>query len=159
MYFILWIVIACITAAVANSKGRSGVAWFFLGFFFSIIALVIVALSSDLNKEEERARAVAEKKKLVPCPFCREDIRPGAIKCKHCGSDIEGGAIAVAPFYPRPKKMSSTEHSIYTRYRLIVSKQEGISEPEIKKVLQDEGFDPWDIASLWEKFTEATTRP
>lgn len=26
---------------------------------------------------------------IVQCPFCSEDIRAGAIKCKHCGSDIE----------------------------------------------------------------------
>ena len=23
------------------------------------------------------------------CPYCDEEIRPAAIKCKHCGSDIQ----------------------------------------------------------------------
>ena len=28
------------------------------------------------------------------CPFCKEDIRVGAIKCKHCGSMLEAPAAA-----------------------------------------------------------------
>jgi hypothetical protein len=28
-------------------------------------------------------------KNLIPCPYCKEMIQKGAIKCKHCGSDIE----------------------------------------------------------------------
>ena len=26
------------------------------------------------------------------CPFCAEDIRPEARKCRHCGSFLEGGS-------------------------------------------------------------------
>ena len=29
----------------------------------------------------------------VPCPFCREPIISGAIKCKHCGSNLESKYI------------------------------------------------------------------
>jgi hypothetical protein len=27
------------------------------------------------------------------CPFCKEDIKEGAIKCKHCGSDLRDNHI------------------------------------------------------------------
>lgn len=27
---------------------------------------------------------------ITLCPFCREEIKSGAIKCKHCGSQIVG---------------------------------------------------------------------
>jgi ribosomal protein L37AE/L43A len=28
------------------------------------------------------------RKRLRTCPFCKETIREGAIKCKHCGSEL-----------------------------------------------------------------------
>jgi hypothetical protein len=31
------------------------------------------------------------------CPFCAEDIRTAAVKCKHCGSMLDGSATPVEP--------------------------------------------------------------
>lgn len=41
-------------AALAVGRGRSGVAWFFLGVLFSCIALVVLLVIPDLKVEEER---------------------------------------------------------------------------------------------------------
>ena len=38
--------------------------------------------SADGNKE-----VISTDQRNV-CPFCKEEIRPGAIKCKHCSSDL-----------------------------------------------------------------------
>ncbi len=42
--FVLAILIAWACSAIARSKGRSSVLWAVLGFFFTIIALIIIAL-------------------------------------------------------------------------------------------------------------------
>jgi hypothetical protein len=49
-------VFGLICALIADSKGRSGVGWFFIGFFFSIIALVLVLVVSDLKTINNRHR-------------------------------------------------------------------------------------------------------
>lgn len=45
------LVFGAITAAIANSKGRNVVGWFFLGFFFACIALIIILCISNLKEE------------------------------------------------------------------------------------------------------------
>lgn len=40
-----------ICAAIANSKGRNTVGWFFLGFFFACISLIIILCLSNLKEE------------------------------------------------------------------------------------------------------------
>ncbi len=56
MGIIILLIFGAICAAIASGKGRSALAWFFLGFFFPIIALIVVCCVSDLN-EEKRYRS------------------------------------------------------------------------------------------------------
>lgn len=41
---VIWIIVACICAMIANEKNRSPFGWFLLGFLFSLIALVVLVL-------------------------------------------------------------------------------------------------------------------
>lgn len=41
---IIWVVVACICAMIADQKNRSQFGWFLLGFLFSLIALVVLVL-------------------------------------------------------------------------------------------------------------------
>jgi len=42
--FVLWILVISWTAAIARRKGRSAFGWGALAFFFSFLALIVVAL-------------------------------------------------------------------------------------------------------------------
>lgn len=50
---ILSISYAVICSNIAKYKGRSSVGWGFLGFFFGLIAIIIIAIASNLEKERE----------------------------------------------------------------------------------------------------------
>ena len=50
---IISISFAGICSGIAQSKGRSSVGWGFLGFFFGLLAIIIIALASNLEKEKE----------------------------------------------------------------------------------------------------------
>lgn len=45
-----------ICAAIAAGRGRSAVAWFFIGFFLHCIGLVLVLVLPDLKLQEEQSR-------------------------------------------------------------------------------------------------------
>ncbi|MFO7821134.1 MAG: DUF4339 domain-containing protein [Lentisphaeria bacterium] len=59
------IICGIISAIVANSKGRSAVGWFFLGFFFGFIGLIIICCLSDLNAQRAKEQnAERERRRL-----------------------------------------------------------------------------------------------
>ncbi len=75
------------------------------GWFVGCLALWVVAFPMYLAKRGEfrrttRVAAPAEEMHPAPgpyfegaaqrCPFCMEEIKDGALKCKHCGSMLDG---------------------------------------------------------------------
>lgn len=54
MELIIALVFGAITASVATSRGRNGLAWFFIGFFLSCLGLIILLVIPDLKQEQER---------------------------------------------------------------------------------------------------------
>lgn len=39
----------------------------------------------------------------MECPYCKEDIQEGALKCKHCGSTLGSSGDAMAPTSDKSK--------------------------------------------------------
>lgn len=69
------LVFGAITAAIAHSKGRNVVGWFFLGFFFACIALIILLCISNLKEEQAKWSAnEIEQRRL------REQLRQEQLK-------------------------------------------------------------------------------
>jgi len=64
-----------ISAAIAHSKGRNAVGWFFGGFFLGIIGIVIVACISNLNEQRARQRYMENESRRL-----REQLRQERLK-------------------------------------------------------------------------------
>lgn len=59
------ILFGVVCALIAQSRGRSAVGWFFIGFFTSCIGLVLVLVLPDVAAEDERrARLEVENRRL-----------------------------------------------------------------------------------------------
>lgn len=65
---------------------------------FLIIAFVVFLMVKGLNTMRERMDALAKKdadaeaaeEAAAPtCPYCLEEVKPGATRCPHCGAEIK----------------------------------------------------------------------
>ncbi len=66
---------------------------------FLIVAFVVFCLVKAVNTMRDKAEALsrgrqgepdAAEKPAPTCPFCLEEVKPGATRCPHCGSPLEG---------------------------------------------------------------------
>lgn len=74
---IIMAVCGIIASAIANSKGRSVVGWFFGGFLLGLIGIIIVAVLPNLKAQREKeAYAERENRRL------REQLRQERIKAE-----------------------------------------------------------------------------
>src|SRR5205823_6354128 len=74
-YLIFGLIMGGAVAAIAHGKGRSPIGWFFIGFFFPLIGLIIVLVISNVNQEKYlRARQDEDNRRL------REQLRQERIK-------------------------------------------------------------------------------
>jgi hypothetical protein len=72
-FVIIWVVLGAVVAFVANSKGKSGCAWFIYGFLLWPIAMVHILVARP-NEQivEKRELERGDRKK---CPHCAELIK------------------------------------------------------------------------------------
>ena len=69
-----------ITAAIASSKGRSPLGWFFLGFFFTCIGLIIVLCLSNRKEEEAKWQAQELEQQRLREQLRQEQIKNEALR-------------------------------------------------------------------------------
>jgi ribosomal protein L37AE/L43A len=87
MLIITWLIFSILVAVLADNWGRSGFGYFLLSIVLSpLIGILVLAISGKNSDELEKAQITNNK--LTKCPFCKELVKPDAVKCKHCGSDI-----------------------------------------------------------------------
>ncbi len=85
-FVIIWLLFGAISAAVGNSKGRSGCSWFIVGFLLGPFGLIFAIFASKKSKVIE-AREI-EKGEMKKCPQCAELIKNEAVKCRYCGEAV-----------------------------------------------------------------------
>jgi hypothetical protein len=68
-------------AFIASQKNRGSGSWFFLGFFFSILAvLALIAIPKENSADQPDTTR--------KCPFCAEFIKAEAVICRFCQNDL-----------------------------------------------------------------------
>lgn len=77
-----------IAALIANAKGRSPVAWFFLGFFFPIIAIIIVAVMESPEQALEYRRRDTERAHRVREQIRQQEVKNEAFQ-RHAGARLD----------------------------------------------------------------------
>ena len=78
----LIVVLVCgaISAAIASSKGRSGVGWFFGGVFLGLIGIIIIACLSNLNEERNRRNYVDWQQRRTQEQIYQEQVKNQAFQ-------------------------------------------------------------------------------
>lgn len=94
-YVVVWTIVAVLIGVAANSRGRSGIGWFFLAMIISplIAGLLLMLFGTPASALAKTATPTAGAEVATPethvrCPECRELVRKDARKCKHCGTAL-----------------------------------------------------------------------
>lgn len=88
LQLVINLVFGAIVAAIANSKGRNTVGWFFLGFFFACIALIIILCLSNLKEEEARWSANEIEQRRLREQLRQEQLKNEALR-QHTASRLD----------------------------------------------------------------------
>src|SRR5436190_8935887 len=77
-----------IAAAIASSKGRSAVGWFFGGFFLVILGIIIVACLSNLNEKRRKEQAQERENRRLREQLVQEQIKNEAFR-QHAAARLD----------------------------------------------------------------------
>ena len=74
---------------LAGSKRRNRALWLMLAILFGPLTVLLLACFPKVGELSNAATEASSPLLYRKCPFCAEEIRREAVKCKHCGSDVE----------------------------------------------------------------------
>jgi hypothetical protein len=77
---IIYLVLGGVTAAIASSKGRNPVAWFFLGALFSCIAIILVLCLPNLKEQKAKEERLEEENRRIREQLRQEQMRLEAFR-------------------------------------------------------------------------------
>jgi len=91
-----------IGAYIASEKGRSGLAFWFLGFLLSFLISLVIAIG--VPKVESRVSTANHKR----CSACKELIQREALICRFCSTpqEIDGEVTEVRSWCPSCRRES-----------------------------------------------------
>jgi uncharacterized Zn finger protein (UPF0148 family) len=93
----------------------------------------------------------------MECPFCKEEIKDGAIKCKHCGSMLGQANTTIAPPpLPNGKKVSNEEQKKAEEMKTIISSSSS-KVYAIKNIRQKYGYGLKEAKEIVENFEKNGT--
>lgn len=88
-WLVIWIVGMLLTGAIADAKGRSALLWALAALIFTpLLALVVLALPSQVGANERRAAERGRSREHRICPECAELVRREAGTCRFCGAEL-----------------------------------------------------------------------
>jgi hypothetical protein len=79
--FLLWLLFAFFSAAIASSKNRSAFGWFSAGLLFGPFGL-LVGFFPKIEQQSPGDEATKN------CPFCAERIKRDAVLCRFCNREL-----------------------------------------------------------------------
>jgi hypothetical protein len=80
IWLILRIIFGAIAAAIAESKGRSAVGWFFGGFVFMLLGVIIVAVLPNLKEQKFKEEAIERENRRLREQLMQEQIKNEAFR-------------------------------------------------------------------------------
>src|SRR5215467_4165912 len=86
-----WLGFSLAVAVAANSKGRSGLGWFFLAILISplLAGLFVLAVRNLRSEQDALHRSEMELAKTKKCPRCAETVKIDARVCRFCNTEFE----------------------------------------------------------------------
>lgn len=148
---IVMAVFGVICAAVASGRGRSGVAWFFVGFLFVCLGLVVLLALPDVKKEEERHKRQAQENRRLREQIKKErqvaDGRHGGVERRLRAHDVAldldtGGAASLEDGSGGPPPVPAIPESTPWYYAKKQERIGPVSETTLQHLLETHAIEP-----------------